>query len=112
MKQIRNQYDYGSSHWEPATASWSWRVSQPKAEREEFEGGVARAAVDGGGPGRLTFVAHSSKIEWHRTPGAAPGAVGARFGQNRAFLHKHYVLVRHQFCERERCSARRKAAVV
>ena len=68
---------YGSSHWEPATASWSWRVSQPKAERREFEGGVARAAaaaVWDGGPGRLTFVAHSSKSGvvqfWQGVPGA------------------------------------------
>ena len=68
----------GSSHWEPATASWSWRVSQPQAEREEFEGGVARAAVDQGGPGRLTFVAHSSKSGLLQSPGSVPGAVRAR----------------------------------
>ena len=37
---------YGSSHWEPATASWSWRVSQPKAEREECDGGWSSGTVE------------------------------------------------------------------
>ena len=69
---------HGSSHREPATASWSWRVSQPKAEREEFEGGGARAAACPGGPGRLTFVAHSSKSGVAQYWQGVPGAVRAR----------------------------------
>ena len=69
---------YGSSHWEPATASWSWRVSQPKAEREEFEGGGARAARFRGVPGASLSLRIAAKVDSSNLHVASLGRFGAR----------------------------------
>ncbi len=50
------------------------------------EGARAAAAAElDGSPGRLTFVAHSSKSGLLQSPGRAPGAVGARIRPEVAF---------------------------
>ena len=108
--EMKRKRVYGSSHWEPATASWSWRVSQAKPEREEFEGGRsscsswskrlytetgwlvgegARAAAGPSGPGRATphgmLVVHPAVQGLDSFGQGVPGAVRARVRPEVAF---------------------------